>query len=149
MALEEQLVEQEANAAQLSNEEEQDLAIAVNMAMDLIDDGGWQVVQQAEQSKDPAVIIGQFLMQLGSQLGEQLPFPISPRIMLAEGGWVEQVSDYLQEEYDVPKDVMDRAEIFIATNAQQMAQAQQQQAAPQQGAPMEQAQPMLPQEGMV
>lgn len=146
MALEEQVAGQ---GEQLSGEEEQDLAIAVNMAMDLIDEGGWQVVQQAEQSKDPAVIIGQFLMQLGSQLGEQLPFPISPRIMLAEGGWVEQVSDYLQEEYDVPKDVMDRAEIFIATNAQQMAQAQQQQAAPQQGVPMEQAQPMLPEQGMV
>ena len=148
MALEEQVVEQEASANQLSNEEEQDLAIAVNMAMDLIDDGGWQVVQQAEQSKDPAVIIGQFLMQLGAQLGEQLPFPISPRIMLAEGGWVEQVSDYLQEEYDVPKDVMDRAEIFVGSSAQQMAQAQQQ-GVPQQAQPAAPAAPAMPQEGMV
>lgn len=145
MALEEQVAGQ---GERLSGEEEQDLAIAVNMAMDLIDDDGWQVVQQAEQSKDPAVIIGQFLMQLGAQLGEQLPFPISPRIMLAEGGWVEQVSDYLQEEYDVPKDVMDRAEIFVGSSAQQMAQAQQQ-GAPQ-GVPPEQApQPAMPQEGMV
>ena len=145
MALEEQVAGQ---GEQLSSEEEQDLAIAVNMAMDLIDDGGWQVVQQAEQSKDPAVIIGQFLMQLGAQLGEQLPFPISPRIMLAEGGWVEQVSDYLQEEYDVPKDVMDRAEIFVGSSAQQMAQAQQQ-GVPQQAQPAAPAAPAMPQEGMV
>lgn len=142
MALDNNMAESEASDEQLSDEEEQDLAIAVNLAENLIDEGGWQVLQQAEQSSDPSVVIGQFLMQLGSQMGEQLPFPISPRIMLAEGGWLEQVSDYLQEEYDIPKDVMDRAEIFIASNAQQMAQAQQQQAAPQQA-------PAMPQPGVV
>lgn len=141
MALEEQVVEQEASASQLSNEEEKDLEIAVTLAENLIDEGGWQVIDQAQQSSDPAVVIGQFLMQLGAQLGESLPFPISPRIMLAEGGWVEQVSDYLQEEYDVPKDVMDRAEIFIASNAQSMAQGQQGQEQP--------VPAKLPQQGVV
>lgn len=141
MALDEEMMMQ-ANQEQLTSEEEKDLEIAVALAENLIDEGGWKVIQQAEQSKDPAVIIGQFLMQLGAQLGEQLPFPISPRIMLAEGGWVEQVSDYLQEEYGIPKDVMDRAEIFIGSNAQAMAQAQQQQAPP---AP---AVPVVPQGGM-
>lgn len=141
MALDEQMTQENTNA--LTKEEESDLSIMVTMAEDMIDEAGWQVLQQAEQSSDPSVVVGQFLMQLGSQLGEQLPFDISPRVMLAEGGWLEQISDYLQEEYGIPKEVMDRAEIYIASNAQGMAQAQQQ--APQ-GNPQEQPQPVVPQE---
>ena len=145
MALDEQMVQQQEQSL-LSDEEERDLQISVMLAENLIDEGGWKVIQQAEQSSDPAVVVGQFLLQLGAQLGESLPFEISPRIMLAEGGWLEQVSDYLQEEYGVPKQVMDRAEIFIASSAQAMAQ-QQQQAAPM---PAEQAVPqeaVIPQQG--
>lgn len=145
MALEDELMESEDQET-LGDEEEKDLDIMVSMAENMIDDSGSDLIEQAMSSKDPGVVIGQFLMQLGSQLGEQLPFDISPRIMLAEGGWLEQVSDYLQDEYDVPKKIMDRAEIFVASSAQQMAQGQQQQAAPAE-APMEQA-PAMPQEVM-
>ena len=144
MALDEQMTQENTNA--LSKEEESDLTIMVTMAEDMIDEGGWQVLQQAEQSSDPSVVVGQFLMQLGSQLGEQLPFDISPRIMLAEGGWLEQVSDYLQEEYGIPKEVMDRAEIYIASSAQGMANAQQQAPQGQPLNPQEQPQPVVPQE---
>ena len=147
MALDEQMVQQQEQSL-LSDEEERDLQISVMLAENLIDEGGWQVIQQAEQSSDPAVVVGQFLLQLGAQLGESLPFEISPRIMLAKGGWLEQVSDYLQEEYGVPKQVMDRAEIFIASSAQAMAQ-QQQQGVPQQAQPAAHAAPVMPQEGMV
>lgn len=147
MALEEQVAQPQEE--RLTDEEEKDLEIAVALAENLIDEGGYQVLQQAEKSKDPGTVIGQFLVQLGSQLGESLPFAISPRIMLAQGGWVEQVSDYLQEEYDIPKQVMDRAEIFIGSSAQAM--AQQQQGAPaQQGAPMPQEEaPVVPQQEMM
>ena len=124
----------------LHDEEEKDLKIMVNLGKDMIDEGGYSVVEQALNSKDPGVVIGQFLMQLGSQMGEQLPFDPSPRIMLARGGWLEQMRDYMQEEYDVPKKDMDRAEMFVASSAQGMAQSQQQQQAPQQAA----VQPPLP-----
>lgn len=79
-------------------------------------------------------------MQMVSQMSEQLPEEVAldPSIFFAVGGWVEQISDYLQEEYDVPKEVMDRAEIYIGTAAQQMAQGQQ----AQQPAP-----PPVPQQG--
>ncbi len=133
MALDEQMTQQ--GPEQISKEEEDELRVMVNLAMNMIDEGGDQIIDQAMNSKDPGTIIGQFIMQLGSQLGEQLPFEISPRIMLAEGGWVEQISDYLQEQYDVPKKVMDRAEIFVGSSAQNMAQQQQQQPAPQGAAP--------------
>lgn len=150
MAIKDQLEtenEQGQAGAQLNDSEEKDLSIMVNIAKSMIDDEGIKVIKSAENSKDQGQVIGQFLFQLGSTLAEKLSgtVDISPRIMLAEGGWVEQVSDYLQETYGVPKDVMDRAEIYVAQSAQQMSQAQQ---APQQGAaaPAPPA-PAMPQQG--
>lgn len=138
MALEDQLQEQQS-PQEMTEDQEQDLSIAVNIAKNLIDDGGWEIIEQALASKDPGQIIGQFLMQLVAQMTENLPeeVDIDPAIYLAIGGWVEQISDYLQEEYDVPKEVMDRAEMYIGTASQQMLQGQQQQQAQ-----MEQAAPM-------
>ena len=138
MALEDQLQEQQS-PQEMTDDQEQDLSIAVNIAKNLIDDGGWDIIEQALASKDPGQIIGQFLMQLVAQMTENLPeeVDIDPAIYLAIGGWVEQISDYLQEEYDVPKEVMDRAEMYIGTASQQMLQGQQQQQAQ-----MEQAAPM-------
>lgn len=149
MALDEELEKENKNPEELTEEEEAELSIMVNIAKDMIDDAGYQIIQQALESKDPGVVIGQFIMLLGSQLSEKLPFDPSPRIMLAEGGWVEQISDYLQEEYDVPKKVMDRAEIFVGSSAYAMAQGSQQQS-PQQGAsaPAQQAAPPMPEGGM-
>ena len=139
MALEDKVKEQQDNS-QLTDAEENELEIMVLLAENLIDEGGIQALDTAKQSKDPGQVIGQFLMQLGSQLGEQLPFEISPRIMLARGGWLEQVSDYLQDEYGFSKKDMDRAEIFVASSAQSMAQGQQQQqAAPAAQAPVDPA----------
>lgn len=146
MALENQLKEKdddqerEDGPESLTDEEEMDLDIMVNLAKIMIDEGGYKVIEQAEGSSDPGQVIGQFLVQLGSQIAEALPEEAkpSPRIMLAEGGWVEQVSDYLQEEYDVARDVMDRAEMYIGGAAQSIAQGQQ---AGQQQAPAPQAPP--------
>ena len=146
MALEEELVEQEDDG-QLTDQEEDQLEIMVLLAENLIDEGGIEALDTAKGSKDPGQVIGQFLMQLGSQLGEQLPFEISPRIMLARGGWLEQVSDYLQDEYGFSKKDMDRAEIFVASSAQGMAQGQQARQAAPQGAPAQEA-PVMP-EGAV
>ena len=138
MALEDQLQEQQS-PQEMTEDQEQDLSIAVNIAKNLIDDGGWEIIEQALESNDPGQIIGQFLMQLVAQMTENSPeeVDIDPAIYLAIGGWVEQISDYLQEEYDVPKEVMDRAEMYIGTASQQMLQGQQQQQAQ-----MEQAAPM-------
>lgn len=132
MAIEEMLQEQEqaapddeqviAEGAELTKEEETDLKIAVAMAEDLIDEGGKDVLETAKESTDPGQVIGQFLFQMVSQMSEQLPFEMSPRIYFAEGGWIEQVSDYIQEQYGIDKETMDRAEIYIGTAAQEMAQ---------------------------
>jgi hypothetical protein len=131
MALDKEMTE-ETGPTELSEEDELGLEIAVLLAKRLIDDGGAEVVEASAGSSDQAQVIGQFLMQLGSQMMEQIPEELkaSPAIMLCEGGWVEQVSDFLQEEYDIPREVMDRAEIFIGTSAEQMAQGQQQPGGP-------------------
>lgn len=146
MALEEEImkgrqapVEQESpEEARLTEEEEADLRIAVTLSKNIIDDGGIEVIDQAlSGSSDPAQVIGQFLMQVVAQMSEELPkeLNLSPRVFLAEGGWVEEISDYLQEVYEVPENVMDRAEMFIAAQADSMAQGAAQQAT-QQGDPM-------------
>lgn len=131
--------EREDGPEDMTDEEEDDLRIAVTLAEDLIDQGGYDIIEKALSTKDPGTIIGQFIMQLVSQMGESLPegVTLSPRIFFAYGGVVEQISDYLQEEYGVSKEIMDRAEKFIGAAAQEMAAGQQaqQQQAPQQAAP--------------
>lgn len=133
MALEEKLKEQpEESKGNMTDDEEQDLEIAVLLGKKLIDGGGSEVIAAAQKSSDPAQVIGQFLMQLGSQLVEKMPADMkpSPKIFLASGGWLEQMSDFLQEEYDISREVMDRAEIYVAQAAQGMAQAKQGASAP-------------------
>lgn len=154
MALKEQLPAQEQEKESLTAEEEQDLSIAVNLAKNMIDDEGINVIKSAETSKDPGQVIGQFLFQMATALKEKLSgmIDLSPRIFLSEGGWVEQVSDYLQEDYGIPKDTMDRAEIYIGGTAQSVGTAaltQQGQAPQQEPVPSAQAQPILPQQGMM
>lgn len=160
MALKDEINKEPENTdtGKLSDAEEKDLSIMVNLAKNMIDDDGINVIKSAENSKDQGQVIGQFLFQLGSALAEKLSgmVDISPRIMLAEGGWVEQVSDYLQQDYGIPKNVMDRAELYVGGMAQQMATSQQSGAAPQEGAappqgapaPVEQAPPTMPQQGV-
>lgn len=141
MSLEEQVAQQQAPAGpqapqgpggpqNLSDEEELDLKIAVLMGENLLQKGGFDVIDKAvSQSSDPSQVIGQFMMQLGQQLMENMPddIQLSPKILLAKHGWVEQISDYIQSEAHVPKKVMDKAEIYVASTASQMAQAKQQQ----------------------
>lgn len=156
MAIKEQLTEQAPQEERLTDAEEQDLSIAVNLAKNLIDDGGTEFLESTKTSKDQGEVIGQFLFQMATALKEKLSgmVELSPRIFLSVGGWVEQVSDYLQEEYGVPKDIMDRAEIYIGGTAQSVGLAEiekQQGGGAPQGAPAPAAAPpqgpVLPQQG--
>jgi hypothetical protein len=157
MALEDEMAQSAPNPddnKKLTKEENQDLKIAVALAERMIDDGGYDVIKQAlDESNDPGQVIGQFLMQLVSQMDQNMPedMKLSKRIYFAHNGWIEQVSDFLQDEYKVPRQVMDRAEMYIGAAAQKMAQGGAQQAAGQ--APAQSgaapAQPPMPQGGGV
>jgi len=103
-----------------------DLKIAVMLGERLLEDGGFDVIESAvKHSSDPGQVIGQFLMQMGQQMMESMPedTKLSPAILLQPGGWVEQMSDYIQKQAHVKKEIMDKAEIYVASTAQQMAQA--------------------------
>lgn len=141
MALDEKMRkgQQENDPAALNDEEEMDLKIAVLMGERLLNEGGYDVIEKAvDQSSDPGQVIGQFIMQLGQQLHETMPddMQLSPKIMLAHGGWLEQISDIIQEQAHVKKSVMDKAEIYVASTAHQMAQAKQQQGGMNNGEPV-------------
>lgn len=129
MALDEKMEKKEApkEGGRLTDDEESDLEIAVMLAEELIDEGGHQILETAKESNDPGQVIGQFLMQMVSQMNEQLPpgVDLSKKIYFAKNGWIEQVSDYIQAEYGIDKKTMDRAEIFIGTAARRMAQGAQ------------------------
>lgn len=99
----------------------------------MINEGGAEVIEKAvEQSKDPGQVIGQFIYQLIEEIGSNAPadMDLSPNVLLVPGGAVEQISDFLQEVYEVNKETMDRAEMYVGDMAQQAAAASLQQPQP-------------------
>jgi hypothetical protein len=144
MALEKQMKKEKSSP---KNEDEMDLEIGVLLGKRMLEDGGFDIVEKAvATSRDPSQVIGQFLMQMGQEMMENMPedVKLTPAILLSPGGWLEQISDFIQTELDVKKDVMDKAEVYVASTASQMAQAKQGQtngvqapAVPVAGAPLE------------
>lgn len=143
-----------------------DLKIAYLLAEQALYHGGFKIIQGAvDKSKDPGQAIGQFLFVMGQHIMDNTPgnIKLSPAILLAPGGWVEKVSDLIQEKLKVPKQIMDKAEIYIASTASHMAQVKQQQGAgsingipappvpapggpaPQGGSPAQAGPPVMPQ----
>lgn len=151
MALEEQMApkeqaQQPSNMEQMTDDEEQDLQLAVLLTERMLKDDSFSVVEQAlETSNDPAQVIGQFLLQMIKQIDEMMPndAKLSKRIWLAKGGWLEQVMDIIIDEFQLDYAIADKAEVYVAETATQMAKAGGQggSAAPQPG----EAPPALPQ----
>lgn len=148
MALEEEVMNQqpeeqagpERQTERLTDEEEDDLKIAVLLTERMLSDNKYQVIQDALQSSsDPAQVIGQFMIQLIKKLDESMPngAKLSKRIWLCKGGWLEQIMDHLVDELGIDYAVTDKAEVYVADTVMQMAKAGQQGAepAPQPGAP--------------
>lgn len=133
MALEEQLAQdpqqpqgEEQQLERLSEDEEKDLRIAVLLTERLLEDGGYDVIDKAlRTSKDPAQVIGQFLLQLIKKLDESMPneAKLSKRIWLCKGGWLEQVMDEIIDEFGLDYAVSDKAEVYVASMAQKLAKA--------------------------
>lgn len=120
-------LEKEVNKESRS-EASYDLSIAVKLAKTLIAEGGYKVIETAmSSSKDPSQVIGQFLLQLGSEVKNVIETKTGSKfnsaVLLMENGWLEQVSDYLQDVYNIPNDVMVKAEQFVGTAALQMNQS--------------------------
>lgn len=89
---------------------DEDVEIAFRMAVQMLDDGGLQMMADAiDKSNDPAQVIGQILAQMIGQMAEQLrdEYNIDPRIFLAKNGWLDQILDYIEHELNYPADFSD------------------------------------------
>lgn len=95
--------------------EEMDLQIAVALGKRLMKDaGGLKAVEQAiAGSGDPAQAVSKFLVQLITQIKEAVAsegVELSPRIVLANNGWVTQMLDSMEQELGLPPEFSD--EVF-------------------------------------
>lgn len=89
----------------------QDAELALRMAIKMLNDGnGLQLIKNAiDNSKDPALVIGQFLAQMMGQMGEKLgkEIGLDPRVFLAKGGFLEKILDYIEIKLGLPKEFSD------------------------------------------
>ena len=134
MAIEDKMTEvpeQEGTSANMTDEQERDLEIAVLFGRNVLTDARVQSIAPALMSKDPGQVLGQFFLTLIKKIDESFvnDMALDKAIYLAEGGWLEQMSEALQDEYNVSEDITNRMETYVASMAQQMAQQGQQQAA--------------------
>lgn len=130
MAIEEQVMnqvpanEQAPTLESLTDEEEDDLELAVLTTERLMEDGGYEVIEQAlATSSDPSQVIGQFMIQLIQKLNEQFvnENQLSRRIWLCKGGWLEQTMDMVIDEFGLDYAVSDKAEVYVADTITKMA----------------------------
>lgn len=104
----------------------------------LLDKGGWDVVEQALNSQDPAQPIGAFIAQLIMQITEQMANSdqdMDLRAWLMPGGIVEMMLNMFEAEFDLPPEFSDEIFKNVVKNIQSAIQEPQQQAQPQQAAP--------------
>ena len=88
-----------------------DIELAVNFGVKLLKEaGGIKLIEQAiNQSKDPALVIGQFLTQIIAKLAEQLrdEYGIDPGIFLAKDGFLDYILNYIEKELGYPEEFSD------------------------------------------
>lgn len=130
-----------------SDMEKLDLEIAVKMGTKLLREaGGIQAIEKAIQgSGDPVQAISKFLVQLIMQIKEAVQsqgVELSPKIVLAKGGWVQQMLDVIEQELGLPPEFSDQIFGDVIETFKALAQGNKQpsQAAP--GAPAPAGQPM-------
>lgn len=91
--------------------DDRDVEIAFRMAVQLLNEGGMDVIKQAiNQSQDPAQVIGQMLAQIMATLAQKLQeqIEIDPSIFLAQGGWLDLVLDYIEKKLGYPSNFSDQ-----------------------------------------
>lgn len=114
-----------------------------DLIMELLNQGGWEVVKQAVDSQDPAQPLGAFIAQLIMQITEQMANSqqdMDLRAWLMPNGIVEMLLNTIELEFDLPPEFSDEIFKNVVNNIkaalqepQQQAQAQPQQAPPQGG----------------
>lgn len=135
-----------------SDLEELDLEIAVKMGTKLMKEaGGLQAIEKAlSGSGDPAQAISKFLVQLMMKIKETIDaqgVELSPNIVLAKGGWVEQMLDLIEQELGLPPEFSDEVFGDVVETFKALSKGGQQGAQPPAGGAPQQAGPMPPSGG--
>jgi len=133
-----------------------DVEIVTRMGIQLLmDGGGIDIIEKAiRQSKEPALVIGQFFAQLIGQLAEKLggQIDLDPRVFLAKGGFLENMLNFVEKKLKLPTEFSDQVWTEVVEVIKAAANNPNDIRAPAPGAPIaEQASPGVapPQEGMV
>ena len=139
-----------------------DLKISVHLAKKSMQEGGGLAAlnNAIENTTDPAQVISKFLVQLLMSIKDSLTkqnIELSPEIVLADGGWVVQMVDFIEKELKLPPAFSDETIVDVLETFKAMAQGEAKQEAaasqpqtpqgmpmPPQGMPM-QGMPMTPQ----
>lgn len=119
------------------------------LVIQLMNKGGWDIVEQALASQDPAKALGVFLSELIMKVAmaaHQKGLNLDMKVFLRDNGIVEELLNLMERHFDMPSAFSDEifAEVIDAIE-QGMAAQQQQGGAPPQQPGLEQ-QPM-PQQG--
>ncbi len=91
---------------------DEDIEIVTRMGVQLLkQQNGLQVIKDAiDKSEDPAQVVGQMLATIIHGLAEQVSknIDIDLRAFLAEGGFLERILDYIEDELGYPEEFSER-----------------------------------------
>lgn len=99
------------------------------LGVDMMEEGGLDVLRKAvQQSSDPILVISQFLVQLVGQLSEVLSEEANfdPRVMLARGGFVDNITDYIVEKLNLEEEAIGMIEQEVMEMIKGLAQGEKQ-----------------------
>lgn len=89
-----------------------DVELVTRLGIKILREGdGLKVIQDAlAQSNDPGQVVGQFLTQMITQLAEAVSkqYGLDVRAFLADGGFLENILDWLEGELSLPEDFSDQ-----------------------------------------
>lgn len=112
----------------------QDADKIFRLVMQLMEKGGWDVVEQALDSQDPAQPIGAFIAQLIMQVTEQMAQSeqdMDLRAWLAPSGIVEMLLNAIEAEFDLPEEFSEEIFKNVVNNIKSALQEPQQGQQPQ------------------
>lgn len=129
--------------------DEEQVELVTRLAVKMLKEGGGldTLKRALDTSQDPAQVTGQFLVQLIAALAEELSkqIDLDPRIFLAQGGFLDHILDYIEQQLSLPAEFSDEVRGECLEMIRALAQGEKkpggQQAGPAQGGPPPQAGP--------
>lgn len=113
----------------------QDLEIVVRLGVKVLNEGGLDQIKTAlKQSKDPAQVVGTFLVQIIAHISENLSkkIDLDPNVFLSKGGFLDYMLDYIEKKLGLPAEFSDQVYGSVLETVKAAAMAEQGGGQPQQ-----------------